>query len=344
MLVETATVRAADFTSIVSFGDSLSDTGNLFDVTSNSFNALLLAFFVPELDPPIPSSPYFNGRFSNGPVWIERLAERLGLAAPTPSENNGLNYAVGGATTFDDGNFLINLVIADDVEDQVDAYLGRHTPVGSELFIVEGGANDLISGGVTDPTTSAQNLVTFIGHLYAAGGRSFAVPNLPPLGMIPGERGGSDEAVLNSRAILFNDHLATQLDLLEQSLDAITIYRIDFHTEFQAVLGDLSAFGFQNVTDPAFDETADTVVPDPDTYLFWDNIHPTAPAHFLLGDLAADAILAVPEPSVAAVLIVLALHHVCRRRKSISKNTGPATTGSGISNVASNVSPSTPVA
>ena len=126
-----AKTHAAVFTDIVSFGDSLSDTGNLFAVTSNPFNAALLALFFPELDPPIPSAPYYNGRFSNGPVWVERLAVRLALETPLPSENGGGNYAVGGATTFDDGNFLINLVIPDDVEAQVAAYLDSPTPSGT---------------------------------------------------------------------------------------------------------------------------------------------------------------------------------------------------------------------
>jgi len=57
-------LSAENFTHVVSFGDSLSDTGNLFDVTSNPVNQALLAILFPELDPPIPSSPYFQGRFS----------------------------------------------------------------------------------------------------------------------------------------------------------------------------------------------------------------------------------------------------------------------------------------
>ena len=145
-----ACVWAADFTHLVSFGDSLSDTGNIFDVTSKTLNALLLVILFPELDPPIPPPPYFNGRFSNGPVWLERLTEQLALDPAAPSERGGFNYAVGGATTFDDGNFFINLIVPDDVEDQVDAYLNTHAPTGDELIVVEGGANDLLFGGITD--------------------------------------------------------------------------------------------------------------------------------------------------------------------------------------------------
>lgn len=285
-------VRAQTFTHVVSFGDSLSDTGNIFEVTSDPFNAILLAFLFPELDTPFPPPPYFDGRFSNGPVWVERLSDQLGLGPVVPSELGGLNYAVGGATTFDDGNFLINLVVPDDVEDQVDAYLNIHTPAGGELFIVEGGSNDLLSGGITDVSIPAGNLEGFITDLYNAGGRNFLVPNLPPLGQIPGEVGGPDEMVLDMRSAQFNLELSNRLDNLDQNLAGIMIHRVDFYAGVQAVLQDPNAFGFTNVTEQAFDPDTNLVVPNPNQYLFWDNIHPTAPAHLLLGDLAADVILA----------------------------------------------------
>jgi thermolabile hemolysin len=41
-------------------------------------------------DGTFPPPPYFEGRFSNGPVWVEYLSKKLGLAS--------VNYAAGGAT------------------------------------------------------------------------------------------------------------------------------------------------------------------------------------------------------------------------------------------------------
>ena len=67
---------AGQFTKLVVFGDSLSDTGNVFAVTHGA---------VP------PSAAYYAGRFSNGPVWPEYLAASLSL----PLEN----FAYGGAQT-----------------------------------------------------------------------------------------------------------------------------------------------------------------------------------------------------------------------------------------------------
>ncbi len=76
-----ASLSHADYTQVISFGDSLSDTGNLLQTTRS---------------PPL---PYFNGRISNGQFWNEILATNLGLTVPTPSLLGGTNYAWARAQT-----------------------------------------------------------------------------------------------------------------------------------------------------------------------------------------------------------------------------------------------------
>lgn len=75
---------AAVFSKIYGFGDSLSDTGNV--------NQLVLQATGGTLTFP-PSPPYDGGRFSNKKIWLELLAERLGLPL--------VNSSFGGATTGD---------------------------------------------------------------------------------------------------------------------------------------------------------------------------------------------------------------------------------------------------
>ena len=41
-----------------------------------------------------------------------------------------------------------------------------------------------------------------------------------------------------------------------------------------------------------------------DQYLFWDSVHPTAAAHLLAADFAYDTLVATPEPSTWAMLVV----------------------------------------
>ena len=74
------------FTNQYSFGDSLSDSGNLFAATS-------------ALGAPNPAPPYFQGRRSNGRTFAEQLGNTLALAATAPaSVKTSLNFAFAGAT------------------------------------------------------------------------------------------------------------------------------------------------------------------------------------------------------------------------------------------------------
>src|SRR6516165_6857452 len=73
--------HADPISAIVVFGDSLSDVGNTYIAAG------------------IPPAPYYQGHYSNGPIWIEQLASKLGIAAPTPSLLGGTDYAFGGAET-----------------------------------------------------------------------------------------------------------------------------------------------------------------------------------------------------------------------------------------------------
>ena len=64
---------------IIFFGDSLTDDGNLYEASYKI----------------MPKSPtYYLGRFSNGPVWAEKVSEYLQNKYQIQSEN----FAVGGAT------------------------------------------------------------------------------------------------------------------------------------------------------------------------------------------------------------------------------------------------------
>ena len=65
--------HASSFSSIVVYGDSLSDNGNLYAATG------------------VPGAPYVNGEFSNGPVAVQQLSTLLN--APLA------DFAFGGATT-----------------------------------------------------------------------------------------------------------------------------------------------------------------------------------------------------------------------------------------------------
>ena len=92
---------AQDYTSIVVFGDSLSDTGNVADLTQAKYGFRL----------PSPAFDYTDGRFTDGAdtepaarnffgVWIEQLAATLpSKPVIKASLDGGTDYAYGFATT-----------------------------------------------------------------------------------------------------------------------------------------------------------------------------------------------------------------------------------------------------
>ncbi|MFA9476914.1 SGNH/GDSL hydrolase family protein [Phycisphaerales bacterium AB-hyl4] len=304
---------------IVVFGDSLTDTG----------------FFNSVTDGAVPGPGYTDGRFSNGPVWIEHLANALGHSDPLPPTLGGTNYAFGAGMTHSSLDPTPDLVHMDQ---QVGMYLdtlsqspGR--PPRHDLFVLWGGANDFMRADPNtpiDPVASAQNIGQYIEQLYNVGGRNFLVGDLPQLGNVPATVHDPEARdALNSLSSAFNSALAQVLLDLEQ-LQGLNLYRLPAADLFDAAwAGEL---GFSNVDEPAVPglEPGAPVwgdpVPNPDEYMFWDAIHPSAAMHEFIGEAAFDAVdglgprgwyrvNAIPEPTSGTLVIGAAMMLLARRRR-----------------------------
>lgn len=271
-LALSATAHADSIQNIVAFGDSLSDTGNLYAVTG------------------LPPAPYYQGRFSNGPLWIEDLAATLGVPALTPSLfPGGNNYAWAGTES---GTGLTSDGLPN-LRTQVGQYLSGHTPGPGDLFSIWSGGNDF-RDGQTNPFVPVQNILAAITDLAAAGGTHFLVADLPPLGEIP-------EALHNpllSDADRHNIDLFTYFynGILEQGahdLAGALGVRIDFldvGALFTQIQADKSAFGITNISDGALSDG----VFSGNGFLFWDDHHPTAQVGELIAERALTAVTPVP--------------------------------------------------
>jgi phospholipase/lecithinase/hemolysin len=264
-------VSAQAFTRVVSFGDSLSDVGN---VASQTFGIS-------------PGSSYYNNRYSNGPLWLDVLSARLNVGASVNSRAGGYNYATGGTrsgTGYVSPVFFVNLPNAGQ---QVTDYLATRTPGADELFTIWTGGNDFLDGQ-TNPAVPADNVQTLLNRLATAGVKNIAVSNLPPLGETPRYNTTADRATMNTRSSQFNAALSSRLDSFASFNPGVNLFRLDVGSFFAGVLSDPSAYGFTNVTDRAM--TNGVVVPNPDQYAFYDDVHPTRIAHAMLGTLALDAV------------------------------------------------------
>ena len=284
-LVCSASALAAPYSELIVFGDSLSDVGNVFAKTD---------IFI--FEEPIPAPAYFDGRFSNGPVYSERLATALGLGALTPSIAGGKNFAHGNAMT--SGTSFLESLFIDDIDDQVDDFLTSRTVDHDALFVVFAGANDLLDGQ-TDVNIPVGNLITDIGRLITAGAENLLVGNLPLLGLTPRFNGDPGQsASMSALTESFNSALATALDTLEASTPGVDLFRFDVAQLITDAVANPGTFGFVNVTEPAapglevdsFSYDTSLIVDQPDTYLFWDELHPTTAAHALLAEYALDLV------------------------------------------------------
>src|SRR5262249_11884191 len=123
-----------------------------------------------------PSPPYFDGRFSNGPVWVEDVAARFGLKV-NPALRGGTNYAVGGAKVGTD---------LDSMKNQVLVFLVTRRIHSNDVFVVFGGGNDL-QPGVTAGfvAATAMKVGDIVKNLAAHGAAIFLVPNIPNKGLTP---------------------------------------------------------------------------------------------------------------------------------------------------------------
>jgi len=280
LVVAATTASAGPISQVVVFGDSLSDTGNVFAGTLGIWP---------------PSPPYHDGRFSDGPVWVEYWATAHGLPVPTASLTGGTNYAFGGAETGLDG---VSTLGTPNLGTQLAMYLEAHEPSAEDLFIFWGGGNDFLQADQTDASVPVANLSTMISTLVAEGATNFRVLNLPPLGETPAYRGGGRQAELDALSLEFNELLSAELQRLRSLWPAVTICEHDIYGSLAGVFDDPAAYGLANVTDSALNEATGVVVDNPHEYLFFDGVHPTTVGHALIA--------AVPEPSALVMLTCVA--------------------------------------
>ena len=250
----------ADIVQMIDFGDSLSDTGNTFAASGT---------------PPV---PYYQGRYSNGPVWVEYLATALGVAKPTYSLAGGTDYAWGGAES---GLTGLSPQGTPNTGLQIATYLAAHPTLNPNQLVNLARANNF-SDGQTDPTVPVNNIVTELKTLIAAGGKQFMVPNLPLLGDVPLDPTTTqpDAAGLNALTQAFNADLKAALNALQAGTPGVRIAQPDVEALRLAATRNPSAFGFTNVTTAAI---ADGVLSGAG-YLYWDSVHPTTAAQY---DIAA---------------------------------------------------------
>jgi phospholipase/lecithinase/hemolysin len=249
MTFSSTVAQESRFDHLVVFGDSLSDSGNA-------------------------------GRFSNGPVWVEQLAEKLKLPL-LPSGRGGQNYAVGGARLGSEPESL---------PDQVHQFLKLPSLSGRTLYVVWGGGNDVLAAigepdALSKINAAAGALKTILAELIAHGASNLLVPNLPDVSLTPEVQAHGSRAIDEARRLTeaFNKAVDHSLGDLASSPDT-KLYRLDVAAMAERARKDPASYGFTNISAPCGGTS------QCEKYLFWDEIHPTTEAHARLADAALRAL------------------------------------------------------
>ena len=273
-------VHAADkplpFSRIVAFGGELSDAGNVYQIFG------------------FPPEPYQDGRFSNGPVAVEYLANELNLAMPEASRSGGSNYAISGAPMIG-SNVMARFGLSfnpDNVSKQINTMLKAEELIGEELIVIIGGANDQyvegngLSGNEGAKTANA--LGDYVNQLADEGGKYFLLSNLFLSGLRPAVRNQPPDAQhrMESWQEAFHGQLETVVSELQSRSD-ITVFFFDWVGWHETWSAEAKANGTQlvrlacgqcNLGTPT-SSASQSVVPDPQNYVFWDGLRFTTAYH-----------------------------------------------------------------
>lgn len=284
-----SSLSPSQVTQIVGFGDSLSDAGNASIATLGAEPGPGYATrSVPGV--PFPVGYFTNPQTTTGPagLWIDQFAAQVGVADPSPAlaPLGGSNYAVGSAMT--------GSANPADMQNQVNLFLATHpgSASSSALYTFWGGAEDIFAA--QNPITAADNIAAQIEQVAADGGQNFLWLNQPGLGGIPALSADPVAvAEANFASMQFNQEWALQVSNLDSL--GINVIGVDIDTLYNNILANPGAYGFNNVA-----EACDaTVGCNPDTFLYWDSLHPTTSADSLVANVAyqdAFGTTVTPEP------------------------------------------------
>ena len=286
LFVSTMT-NAATLNKLVVFGDSLSDNGNLYEYMKREL--------------PL-SPPYYKGRFTNGPVWVELLINQY---YPNSGKAHLLDYAFGGAG--------VSETDEDDVDDvlftlsrEIDGYLLSHQDKADDtsLYVVWMGANNYLA--IPEDADEAVAVVMSgikrqLQRLVQKGAKHIMVVNVPDLGRTPAAKDFDAVDLLTTLSIKHNVALNNIVSEMKQIEPSVQWLYFDVNDVMNELLTYPERHGLTNTVDTCYEEMINkpseksilkmvssvqlrTSVDACSGYLFFDPVHPSEPAHVYMAE------------------------------------------------------------
>ncbi len=271
------------YSNIFIFGDSLSDTGNLASIMGDF------------------PAPFFKNRPSNGLLAVDYVAASVNLDAAASGylvgPETGGNYAVAGARSAG--------IRAIDFPAQVGAFLANQNGIApaDALYVVFIGGNDVFDASEIIDTATAQQTVDIgvtvegqqIQTLINAGAKFILVINVVDISVVPATNllaaaTQNPQLIKHAHKLTkrYNKKLKRTLKALNHN-NKIELVRFDLFEAFKNLLNDAKDAGFTNTTDACFSSITFTFSDGCNMganfgqYIFFDEIHPTARAHAIIG-------------------------------------------------------------
>jgi phospholipase/lecithinase/hemolysin len=291
----------AVFTSLYIFGDGVSTT------TTNA-----VAGF----------EPYYGLRNSNGRVWVELLAQQLGLTNNywySTNSSNQVSYTnLTAATTnwsYSSNNWSFYGDYSPILMTNVSNFIAPAN-ASNALFIVWVNDADFVGdiGNIYYPSgtnitlwtnainQSLSNHWEIITNLYYAKGvRTLVMPNAVDITEVPQYDliSSPNKSFIRQMVINFNTAFATMLTNAMASCPGLKIYEPNFFSLLDNVLTNAAAYGLTNVLSggqsiDAIENLSNPALNGPGAnYIFWDVDDPTAKLHAVLADTVKQLIAPV---------------------------------------------------
>ncbi|KAK9761491.1 hypothetical protein K7432_013578 [Basidiobolus ranarum] len=264
-LVAISVSAVSAFDKIIAHADSFTDNGN--DYKHSKFP---------------PSPPYWKGRFSNGPTWLEYVAKNL-------THYNVSNNGYGGATTDNaDVYSEFNNWTVPGLKQQIETLKTNGT--AESLYIIYIGYNDLNS--IINPDQYkvinksytyqkvAQNVATGVKLLQSKyGAKDFLVLNCAPFYHWPVIQ-DSDKSKTKTLINNYNSQLETDL----KKIGGANFNFLDDNSWFEEQIAHPEKLNLSTSNGACAVGIGNTTAcNDPEEHFFFDYYHPEAKVHKALG-------------------------------------------------------------
>ena len=295
-----------NFSDVVVFGDSLSDSGNAARLQ------------------PLHEGTSFTT--NPDPVWAEIVAETFG-ASGVNNLAGGANYAFAGAcvnpTTPCDTDKLLPYLRPPRVTQQIGAYLSSRSDQADPkaLYAMWGGANDVADSLLNDPANASLHTVEAAGvniaqirRLQDAGASHVLAFNLPDISKSPYaiNRGPVVQGALTQLVTAYNEELHAGIRESENGIVPVNVFAF-----FDEIVENPGTYGFTDTTGTACGAPdadlpvsiscgpEDSVYPVTyeaganEDYLFADRSHPSGAMHAMIASVATSTLAAPVQVSLA---------------------------------------------